>query len=354
MAMVFVKIVILTIIALSLSVINASQQGKPVLLWHGMGDSCCNERSMVSVAKQIWDQLPDVNVYSVQIGDGSADSDQKASFFGNLNDQVQGLCNVMNGKSSSGVNVINLRTMKSVSQADLDLLKASGVNALGFSQGGQALRAYIERCNQVQVYNLITFGSQHGGQSAMPNCDEIQETLIGEDSNDVVQSSWWCSLARMAIKRGVYLPQVQSRVIQAQYYRDIQQLDSYLWSNIFLPDINNEKAGKNEAYKNNMLKLNKLVLVMFSNDTMAIPKETAWFGQWSDSGKRLVSLRESELYEDDWIGLKQLDESDRLILLTKDGGHMQIGQQWLSEEIIAKYLVDDDSKSVPQHLTMQI
>lgn len=39
-----------------------------------------------------------------------------------------------------------------------------GFDAIGFSQGGQFLRAYVERYNTPPVHNLITFGSQHMGK----------------------------------------------------------------------------------------------------------------------------------------------------------------------------------------------
>jgi len=38
-----------------------------------------------------------------------------------------------------------------------------GFDAIGFSQGGQFLRAYVERYNTPPVHNLVTFGSQHMG-----------------------------------------------------------------------------------------------------------------------------------------------------------------------------------------------
>lgn len=38
-----------------------------------------------------------------------------------------------------------------------------GFDAIGFSQAGQFLRAYVERYNSPPVHNLITFGSQHMG-----------------------------------------------------------------------------------------------------------------------------------------------------------------------------------------------
>ena len=38
-----------------------------------------------------------------------------------------------------------------------------GFDAIGLSQGGQFLRAFVERYNSPPVHNLITFGSQHMG-----------------------------------------------------------------------------------------------------------------------------------------------------------------------------------------------
>lgn len=38
-----------------------------------------------------------------------------------------------------------------------------GFDAIGFSQAGQFLRAYVERYNSPPVHNLITFGAQHMG-----------------------------------------------------------------------------------------------------------------------------------------------------------------------------------------------
>ncbi len=41
---------------------------------------------------------------------------------------------------------------------------------MGFSQGGQFLRAYIERFNNPPVHNLVTFGGQHMGVVDVPGC----------------------------------------------------------------------------------------------------------------------------------------------------------------------------------------
>jgi palmitoyl-protein thioesterase len=49
--------------------------------------------------------------------------------------------------------------------------------------------------------------------------------------------------------------------------QDPYNLDAYLANNIFLPDINNERLNKNQLYADNMASLERLVLVMFEEDT---------------------------------------------------------------------------------------
>lgn len=79
------------------------------------------------------------------------DDDRKAGYFDNLNSQVDGVCKAL--------------------AADPNL--KDGFNAMGFSQGGLFFRAYVQRCNNPQVHNLITFGSPHGGVADVPG-------MIGE------------------------------------------------------------------------------------------------------------------------------------------------------------------------------
>ena len=40
----------------------------PVVIWHGMGDSCCNPLSMGTVKSMIEDEVPGIYVHSLMIG----------------------------------------------------------------------------------------------------------------------------------------------------------------------------------------------------------------------------------------------------------------------------------------------
>ena len=214
--------------------------------------------------------------------------------------------------------------------------------------GGQFLRAYVERYNHPPVHNLITFGSQHMGVSDIPPCR----------AHDFL-----CQVARNAAKSAVYSHWAQENIvtvgfwltrlyhifklIQAQYYRDPANLETYLSANHFLPDINNEIRGsRNKTYRSNLSSLNNLVLVMFTEDKTVIPKESSWFGAEAVDEERkygglqiplsnpsqrgIVPMRSQPIYLEDWIGLRELDERGAIIFEECEGEHMRLGKCWES------------------------
>ena len=66
-------------------------------------------------------------------------------------------------------------------------------------------------------------------------------------------------------------------LVQAQYWHDPLNEGEYKDKNIFIAEINNEREPRNQAYKDNLLKLENLVLVRFNNDTIVDPRGTEWF-----------------------------------------------------------------------------
>ena len=109
----------------------------PVVVWHGLGDSAYSQH-MQRFKKALEFEYPDIFVYNVALGPTPI-TDHAASFHGNVDEQVSRVC----------------ESLASIPQL------ARGFDAIGFSQGGQFLRAYVERCNAPPVRNLITYGSQH-------------------------------------------------------------------------------------------------------------------------------------------------------------------------------------------------
>jgi palmitoyl-protein thioesterase len=279
---------------------------KAIVLWHGMGDFYSNPDSMGKIIDIIKDELPDTFVHSIAVAETPND-DRNAGFFGIINKQVDYVCEQL-------VKIPEL---------------SDGFDAIGFSQGGLFLRAYVQRCNRPKVQTLITFGSPHGGVSDIPNCTD--------------KFDFKCTLMRSMVKGGVYTDYVQHHVIQAQYYKDPSNIKRYLEHNIFLPSINNELNIKNTTYRDQLSSLENFIMVKFNNDTMIKPSESAWFWTFEEEYK-LIPLEDQDIYNQDWLGLQILNQQGKLKFLECPGTHMHIADDYFVKEIIQKYLLHDIKK----------
>jgi len=103
---------------------------------------------------------------------------------------------------------------------------------------------------------------------------------------------------------------------------DPYQLDNYVPYCRTLPDINNERASKNATYKANILKLRNFVYSYSLVDETLKPKETGWFGKYAaNSEEEVVDVEDTDLWKQDWIGLKALYEAGKLHKFTTECSH---------------------------------
>ncbi|KAF8160954.1 palmitoyl-protein thioesterase [Crassisporium funariophilum] len=297
-----------------------SRNTRPLVIWHGLGDSHSSP-GMLQFASMIQDVHPGIFIHSVFI-DEDLDKDRQAGFYGNVNDQI------------------DLVAAQLGSIPELE----RGFDAIGFSQGGQFLRAYVERYNEPPINNLVTFGSQHMGISDIPTCRRYD---------------FICQAARRVAKSAVYGDWAQANLIQAQYYRDPSNMENYLTANRFLTSINNElPVSRNATYGRQLASLQNLVLVLFSDDKTVVPKESAWFGSEvvdedgmhfsteseqtllgdraeSSTERTIIPMRLQPLYLEDWIGLRELDERKAVTFEVCQGEHMQISDCW--EDLVRRF-----------------
>lgn len=287
----FISVLSLSLLtaALPASTSTSDLNPLPLVIWHGLGDDY-TRGGLKEIAALAESTNPGTYVHIIHIGD-SASSDREATFLGNVTEQVSTVCTQL---------------------ADDPILStAPAVNAIGFSQGGQFLRAYVERCNSPPIRNLVTIGSQHNGIAAFQECS----------FGDII-----CLGAEAILKFGRWSSFVQSRFVPAQYFRDPSDLDAYLENSNFLADANNERAVKNASYKQNLGTLNRLAMYMFRDDTIVHPKESAWFAEVDVASGVVTPLRERAIYKEDWLGLKGLDEKGALEFGTLSGDHMQLDE----------------------------
>lgn len=283
----------------------SSTKGKPLplLIWHGLGDRY-DADGLQSVGELAQEVNPGTYVYYIRI-DEDGGEDRKATFLGNLTEQVASVCEDLHENPK----------LKDSKTGEIR------VDALGFSQGGQFLRGLLQRCDGLSMRSLVTFGSQHDGISEIKACGTW----------DFV-----CKGALALIRGNAWTDYAQSKVVPAQYYRTVNEStglasDDYLNHSNFLADVNNEREVKNATYNTRLASLENLVMFVFENDTTVIPKESGWFAEVNATSGDVTPLRERTMYKEDWVGLRKLDRKGGLVFKTTPGDHMQLEEDILKE-----------------------
>lgn len=273
----------------------------PLVIWHGMGDSCCNPLSMGGIKSIVEKHIPGIYINSLMIGSNVIE-DTTNGFFKPVNEQITMACNLI---------------------ANDPKLK-NGYNSIGFSQGGQFLRAVAQRCPNPPMKNLISVGGQHQGVYGLPHCP-------GGDSSI-------CDYIRKMLNYGAYVSFVQDNLVQAEYWQDPLNEDEYKQKSVFLADINQEREV-NATYKANLMKLQNFVMVKFLKDSMVQPKDSEWFAFYTPGqAKEIQNLTESALYKQDKLGLQQMDKGGKLHFISYDGDHLQFDDTWFVNELVMKYM----------------
>jgi len=261
---------------------------RPVVVMHGI---MAGSDSMDTLMGWLQQDFPGIYVKNVEIGNGKDDS-----LFTGMNTQVEIFAKAV--------------------QSDPNLQQ--GFNLLGYSQGGLITRAYVERYNNPPVYNLISW---LGPQDGVYGCPDFN--VICPDAD----CPWFNSLFDDLLK-GAPSVFLQDHVSIASYWKHPFHFDEYLKTNTFLADINNEKSQKNQKYKDNILSLNSYMLMHSTTDTVVIPSVSPWFYFFAEnSTSTLIPIYQSKQYLEDWIGLRTLHLSNRLIFTATDCPHQHMPQE---------------------------
>lgn len=289
-------------------------------MMHGMGDFANNPMGMVPLRKLIA-QTANAYVHSVELCSspsklsGCDSEDQSNGFFMTMDAQVDQFARVV--------------------RADKNL--SNGFNAVGFSQGNTVIRGYIHKYNDPPVRSFLSMHGVLMGVNGLPQCPmEVPGLGLICRAVDAIVSH-----------AGVYSSFVQDHLAQANYYRDAANLGEYRSGAHFLPYINNEVKGQeNATYKENFKSLEKLVLVMAEDDTMVHPKESEHFGYFKDgSTETLVDMRDAPWYTDDWFGLKSLDQDKKIDFFSTPGNHLRFKTDFLVE-MVKKYFVTSSDTAI--------
>jgi len=294
-------------------VVSATAAGTPVVMMHGMGDFANNPMGMVPLRKLIAKEAGGVYVHSVELCSrptqyaNCTTDDQSNGFLMGMDDQVAQFARVV--------------------RADPQL--AGGFNAVGFSQGNTVIRGYIHRFNDPPVKSFVSMHGVMMGVAGLPQCP-----------TNVTGLGLICRTVDRIASLGVYTSFVQNRLAQANYFRDPEDLETYRRKEHFLPYINNEVKGhENATYTSNFESLEQLALVMAEDDTMVHPKESEHFGYFKDgSMKELVAMRDAPWYIENWFGLRSLDQAGKLQFHSTPGNHLRFKENFLVD-MVHRYFV---------------
>lgn len=73
--------------------------------------------------------------------------------------------------------------------------------------------------------------------------------------------------------------------------------------------------------------------MMFNEDTVVYPKESEWFQSY-DENMNLLPVEETDFYQNDYLGLKTLNEAGKITFSSVDGDHLQFSTDDIDNTIV--------------------
>jgi hypothetical protein len=164
------------------------------------------------------------------------------------------------------------------------------------------------------------------------------------------KGDWLCQRATGLLYKYIWHPFIQRNLVPAQHFRNPGDLNSYLQHSNFLADINNERDNRNQTYSRNIANLDNFIMHTFSEDEMVVPTRSGRFDEVI--GARVTELRNREIYTEDWIGLKELDQKGGLDFISLRGTHLELSDKRMRDTFKKYFGPTRDEKAKLWHLKL--
>ncbi|KAM9309181.1 lysosomal thioesterase PPT2-A-like [Pholidichthys leucotaenia] len=180
---------------------------------------------------------------------------------------------------------------------------ANGVHLICFSQGGLICRALLATTPDHNVDTFISLSSPQAGQYGV--------------TDYVTKIFPYC--VRKSIYKFCYKTIGQEMSI-CNYWNDPHHHSRYLRKNSFLPVLDGETPNNNNVttWRDNFLRLKKLVLIGGPDDGVITPWQSSHFGFYN-SRDEVVEMKDQEFYRKDSFGLKTLDARGDIWVCVRSG-----------------------------------
>lgn len=260
------KIVILSILFFIVPILSY----KPVVLIHGV---MTGSASMELIKLRIEEQHPGTIVYNV-----------------NRFESWSSLETMWHQVLEIGMDIANISSQY-----------PEGINLIGYSQGGLIARGIVETFPNVSVSTFISLSSPQAGQYGAGFLHLVFPGLVKDTVYELFYS------------------RVGQHTSVGNYWNDPYHQSLYESYSVYLPYINNHlKSAKSADFKNNLLRLKRLVLIGGPDDNVITPWQSSQFGYY-DANETIIEMKAQDIYVEDRIGLRTLDESGRLHVVTVPG-----------------------------------
>ncbi|XP_029928321.1 lysosomal thioesterase PPT2-like [Myripristis murdjan] len=165
-----------------------------------------------------------------------------------------------------------------------------GVHLLCFSQGGLICRALLSTIPDHNVHTFISLSSPQAGQYG--DTDYLKWVFPDHMKSTVFH---------------ICYNRFGQKVSICDYWNDPHERSRFLQSSSFLALLNGEKPHIGmTAWRENFLRIRKLVLIGGPDDGVITPWQSSHFGFY-DRNENIVAMRKQEFYTNDTFGLKTLD-----------------------------------------------